>query len=152
MSPGWGPRAETSGNRITWGQTHQTHRSVYGLRCTFTPPSHETTCAGFRPGQRNKTTGQERRGTAIHITARYTAYRVKHKDTPPPEAYLCADVRPSLRPMKMTAVRGFQPTGNKNTTGKTTDSETPLKSEILPRVAGGRAHLGSVLLDGASTS
>jgi len=73
VSPGWGPRAETSGNRITWGQTHQTHRSVYGLGRTFTPPSHETTCAGFRPGQRNKTTGQERRGTAIHITAGYTA-------------------------------------------------------------------------------
>ena len=47
----------------------------------------------------------------------------------PPEAYLCADVRPSLRPMKITAVHGFQPTGNKNEPSKTTDSETPLESE-----------------------
>ena len=128
MSLGWRLRAETPGTRVKWCQTHQTHRSVYGLGRTFTPPSHETTCAGFRPGQRNKTTGHERRGTAIHITARYTAWRVKHKDMLPPEAYLCADVRPSLRPMKMTAIRGFQPTGNKNEPRKTTDSETPLRS------------------------
>ena len=47
--------------------------------------------------------------------------------------------------MKMTAVRGFQPTGNKNKPSKTTDSETPLKSDKLARAAGGRAHLGSVL-------
>ena len=58
------------------------------------------------------------------------------------------------RGLRSTEICTLQPTGNKNKTSETTDSETPLKSDKLARAAGGRAHLGQysltepVLLDG----
>ena len=58
------------------------------------------------------------------------------------------------RGLRSTEICTLQPTGNKNKTSETTDSETPLKSDKLARAAGGRAHLCQysltepVLLDG----